>query len=79
MSLNCLNNKEVNITTALILSFLLAKKSTLVISQLAKFVKQGNSRDMSMNNKTRDNFHKTDAYKELYPLISTLYLTKINK
>lgn len=41
MSEICLKNKEANLSTSLILGFLLAKKAALTISQLAKFVKQG--------------------------------------
>ena len=67
----CLKNKEASLSTTLLLSFLLAKKATLVISQLAKFVKQGMNREMSISAKFKEYFQKTPAYTELLALTST--------
>ena len=62
MSEICLKNKEANLSTSLILGFLLAKKAALTISQLAKFVKQGMNREMSISAKFKEYFQKTPAY-----------------
>lgn len=58
----CIRNKEASISTSLILSFLLVKKATTVISQLAKLIKQGSNNDISLNVNLKAYFHKTKIY-----------------
>ena len=79
LSQYCIKNKEANLSSSLILSFLLAKKAALVISQLTKFVKQGMNREMSINVKFKELFQKTPAYTEILALTSTFFLTKAKK
>ena len=75
----CIQNKEASLSSSLILSFLLAKKAALVISQLTKFVKQGMNREMSISVKFKEHFQKTPAYTEILTLASIFSFTKTKK
>lgn len=58
----------------LILSFLLMKKATIAISQLAKLIKQGSNNDTNIPKKMMDYFKKTPAYEQFLVLTSKNYL-----
>lgn len=71
LSASCLRNREASIGTVLPLCFVLMKKATTVISQLARLVKQGSNNEISINPKMMGLFKKTPAYEELLLLTSS--------
>jgi hypothetical protein len=64
MSALCIRNREANVSTCLILSFLLTKKAAYTISQLAKLVRQGSNNELIINPTLHGYFKKTKAFEE---------------
>ena len=79
MSEAFLSDKEVSIGTVLILSYLLVKKSAYTISQLAKFIKTGNNKEIYISTQFKEFFQKTEAFRDLSEAIGTHSKIQTNK
>jgi hypothetical protein len=71
MSDACIKNKQARVGSSLILGFLLVKKSTYAISQVAKFIKFGKNTEMILSEKVKDAFEKSQFYQVINTLIGT--------
>lgn len=79
MSQACCKNREARAETCIALTFLLLKKATLSITQLAKLLKVGKGANIVLGAKQFEEFARSQQFQTLSAVISTCGLREIRR